>query len=98
MPKYLVDTVSMFRLRYVVECKEEEHALDEVTWACTGGDVDLDVWQEFSQQHIGENIISSREITDEEYLELFDKDNDYLKEWTIEQKMKFINEVDYDKI
>ena len=98
MPKYLVDTVSMFRLRYVVECKEEEHALDEVTWATTGGDVDLDVWQEFSQQHIGENIISSREITDEEYLELFDKDNDYLKEWTIEQKMKFINEVDYDKI
>jgi hypothetical protein len=98
MPKYLVDTISMFRLRYVIECKEEEHALDEVTWVTTGGEVDLDVWQEFSQQHIGENIISSREITDEEYLDLFDKDNDYLKEWTIEQKMKFVNTVDYDKL
>ena len=98
MPKYLVDTISMFRLRYVIECKEEEHALDEVTWVTAGGEVDLDVWQEFSQQHIGENIISSREITDEEYLDLFDKDNDYLKEWTIEQKMKFVNTVDYDKL
>jgi len=25
---YLVETISMFRMRYVVECKEEGHALD----------------------------------------------------------------------
>ena len=31
MPKYLVETISMFRIRYVVECENAEHAKDTVT-------------------------------------------------------------------
>ena len=35
---YLVETVSMFRMRYVVEAKDESHALDEVTFHATCGE------------------------------------------------------------
>lgn len=90
MKKYLVETVSIFRHRYVVEAKEEEHACDEVV--CSGESL-----KEFSQYHVDENITSVRSIDDIEYLDLFDKDNDYLKSWSDEEKRKFINVIDYDK-
>ena len=89
---YLVETVSMFRMRYVVEALEEEHALDEVV--CGVGNTDF---QEFSQHHVDEVISSSREISKDEYLKIFDKDNDYLESWSEEKKMEFINKIDYDK-
>ena len=85
---YLVETVSIFRHRYVVEAKEAEHANDEVV--CNNGNL-----EEFSQKHIDENIISTREITPDEYIKIFDVDNDYLKDWTDVQKMQFINVIDY---
>jgi hypothetical protein len=90
---YLVETISMFRMRYVVEAKHEEHATDEVV--CELGNSDF---KEFSQHHIDEPITSVRELTQEQYLAEFDKDNDYLKTWTEEQKMSFINKIDYDKV
>ena len=34
-------------------------------------------------------------ISEEEYLKLFDQDNDYLISWTDEQKKSFINVIDY---
>jgi hypothetical protein len=89
MPKYLVECVSMFRIRYVVECENAEHAGDTVV--CEEAD-------EFSQLHIGENITSIREIDDAEYLRVFDEDNDYLSEWTDEQKFKFVHKVDYEDL
>jgi hypothetical protein len=89
---YIVETVSMFRMRYVVEALEEEHANDEVV--CGVGNTDF---QEFSQHHIDEVITSSREITFKEYFEIFDKDNGYMKDWTEEQKLSSINKIDYDK-
>jgi len=85
---YLVETVSMFRMRYVVEAKEAEHANDEVV-------CNVDNLKEFSQKHIDESIITTREITPDEYIKIFDEDNDYLKEWTDVQKMQFINVIDY---
>ena len=91
---FLVETVSIFRQRYVVEALEEEHANDEVTANTTGGYDDE--WQEFSQKHIDEVITSTREITEEEYLDIFDKDNDYLVSWPDYQKFRFINRIDYE--
>ena len=88
MPKYLVETISMFRIRYVVECKSAEDAKDTVT---------INEVDEFSQLHIDEMITSTREIDDAEYLRTFDEDNDYLKDWSEEQKFKYVHEVDYDK-
>ena len=52
---YLVETVSIFRHRYVVEAKEAEHANDEVVMNTTG--VYDDKWNEFSQKHISEDIV-----------------------------------------
>jgi hypothetical protein len=87
---YLVEVMSTFRMRYVVEARSEEHALDEVTMEESNSE-----FEEFSQEHIGTHIFGSRELTEEQYFELFDKDNGYLKEWTVEQKKRFINTIDY---
>lgn len=86
---YLVETVSTFRIRYVVEAKTEADAEDEVT--LSGAD-----FYEFSQKHIDESITSTRELTKEQYIELFNKDNDYLAKWEDEAKMNFINKINYD--
>ena len=88
---YLVETISMHRIRYVVECKEEVHALDEVTMHIGGGEE----LKEFSQQHLDEVSSSSREISRIEYLDLFDKDNEYLKDWSAQEKMNLVNTIDY---
>lgn len=54
MPLFIVETIQTFRHRYVIECKELDHAYDTV--ACNEA-------EEFSQMYLGENIISGREIT-----------------------------------
>jgi hypothetical protein len=88
----MVDVLSSHRIRYVVRAKNTEDALDEVVMRET---IDTD-FREFSQKHIQPTaIIDHREITEEEYLRIFDEDNDYLKEWTDEQKKKYINVIDY---
>jgi hypothetical protein len=89
MPKYLVETISMFRMRYVIEAENASDAKDEVT-------MNVGELAEFSQHHVDEVIISSREIDDAEYLHQFDEDNEYLKDWTEGQKFSFVNTIDYD--
>lgn len=80
----LVETVSIFRMRYAIETDSAEYAADEVTM----GDV-----SDMSQQHIAENITSIREISEEEYIRIFDEDNDYLASWTDEQKFESIKKL-----
>ena len=70
MPKYLVETVSIFRMRYVVECEHPDHAADEVT---------MEEVEEFSQHHVAENITSIRDISDDEMCKLFIQDHPYLE-------------------
>ena len=91
MPKYLVETVSVFRMRYVVEANTASDAKDEVTM-CVGED-----FKEFSQLHLDEMISSTREITSAEYLRMFDEDNVYLKDWDEDQKLDFVNVINYDE-
>lgn len=88
MPKYLVETISMHRIRYVVECESAERAKDTVT---------LNETEEFSQLHIDELITSAREIDDAEYVRVFDEDNDYLSGWSEEEKFKYVHVLDYDR-
>lgn len=85
MPKYLVETISVHRIRYVVECWNVNDAKDTVT---------MEEVDEFSQMHIDEMITSAREIDDAEYLRIFDEDNDYLREWSDEQKFKYVHKVE----
>jgi len=77
----LVEAVSMFRMRYMVETPDNhpEYALDTVV--CQEA-------QEFSQEHLGETIVSHRVVSQEQALSLCDVDNDYCSSWTEEQKMK----------
>lgn len=78
----------MFRMRYVIEANNAEHAKDEVTM--NNGQL-----YEFSQLHLDETITSVREIDQAEYLRQFNEDNEYLKDWTDENKLSFVNVVDY---
>ena len=87
----LVDRISQYRIRYVVEVEDDiDDALDEVIMK--DGNINF---EEFSQEHLGETTISHREISKEEYLSVFDKDNDYLSSWTEEDKSRFINKINY---
>jgi len=87
----VVDVLSSFRMRYVVQAKSVEDALDEVVM-CEGDGK----FKEFSQKHIDPTaVIDAREITEYEYLKLFDEDNGYLATWSDEQKKMFINVIDY---
>ena len=87
MPKYLVETISYHRIRYVIECDSAEHAKDTVT---------MNEAEEMSQEHIDESIIGCREIDDTEYLRVFNEDNEYLQGWSDEQKFKFVHKVEYN--
>jgi hypothetical protein len=84
----LVETVSMFRERYMVEVPigVDRYNRDKAEWALDT--VTLSEAKEFSQEHLGETITSHRVVTKEEALALCDKDNAYCKAWTEEMKMK----------
>ena len=95
MTKYAVVTcISQFRIRYVVPMDELQKLNTEVPveleWAedC----VTCNEVKEFSQKHLGETIIDTVEMDEEELLEFFDADNDYLEGWPKEQKLKWIQD------
>jgi len=86
MKYVLVDAISMFRERYAVAVPD---SLDDKTaqeWAkdsVTCNDV-----EEWSQYHIDEVISSTRVLSKEELLAQFDEDNDYLRPWSEDMKMR----------
>jgi hypothetical protein len=83
----LVECVSMFRMRYLVEVPigTDNYGYDKKDWALDT--VTMEEAKEFSQHHIGENIVTSRVISKEEALVLCDQDNDYASNWPEEQKI-----------
>jgi hypothetical protein len=87
----LVETVQMFRHRYMCEVPKgkAEWALDTVT---------MEEAKEFSQQHLGETIVSHRTLTMEEALELCDQDNDYARKWNDDHKIKTFFTKDGEKV
>lgn len=76
----LVDTISMFRVRYVVEVPKgkAEYALDTVV---------MNEAVEFSQAFMDENIVSHRVISKNEAIKICDNDNDYSKDWPTDKKI-----------
>jgi len=83
----LVETISTFRERYMVEVPVgvDRYGKDKADWALDT--VTLCEAKEFSQEHLGETITSHRVITKEEAMVLCDKDNAYCKAWTEEHKV-----------
>jgi hypothetical protein len=59
MPKILVETISMHKMQYLIDCDNEEHAMDTVVCQEDG-------LEAFHQEHIGENIFSTWVLSDEE--------------------------------
>lgn len=77
----MVECVSMFRMRYMVEAPDDhpEYALDTVT---------MQEAKEFSQEHLDEVIVSHRVIdSTAEALVQCDLDNAYCSGWTDDQKI-----------
>lgn len=87
----LVDCVSTFRMRYMVEVPkgQELWALDTVT---------MHEAKEFSQEHLGETIVSHRVVTEKEALKICDQDNDYAKKWSKAQKIDAFFTRDGEKV
>ena len=95
MPLYVVETINTYRHKYVIECKKLEHAFDTV--ACEEA-------KEFSQMYLGEQIVTGREITREDFhrmnnaLENFGDGTSYQPEsgspWMGEQMICVVN---YDR-
>ena len=84
----LVETVSMFRERYMVEVPVgvDRYGKDKAEWALDT--VTMEEAKEFSQQHLGQTIVSHRVVTEEDALAMCDKENDYAKKWNDELKIK----------
>lgn len=87
-PIFIVEAVSMFRMRYAVRCKSAEHANDTVV---------MNEAEEMSQLHLDEVITSTRRVSPEEYLAMFRADNDYLSSWDDEKILNHLHTVDYDR-
>jgi hypothetical protein len=86
----LVEAISQYRMTYVMEVEDDlQHALDALTLG--------EATEEMSQEWLGETIFSHQEITDEQYLKIFNERNGYLETWTDDQKRKFIYRVDYSE-
>lgn len=92
MSKYImVDTVSQFRMRYVVEVPDD---VEEGEYPCTPEDYAMDMVtceeaKEFTQHHLGETIVSTREVSLEEAIAQFRKDEPMFGEsWGDEQITK----------
>ena len=84
----LVEAISTFRERYMVEVPigTDRYGKDKADWALDT--VTLSEAKEFSQEHLGETIVSHRVVTKEEALALCDKDNGYAKAWNDEMKIQ----------
>ena len=88
----MVEAISQFRMRYMVEVPADhpEYALDTVT---------CEEAKEFSQEHIGETIVSHRVMgSTAEALVQCDLDNSYCSGWTDEQKINAFFTKDGEKV
>jgi hypothetical protein len=94
-PEYVVvTTISTFRERYVIPMDElqklnPDQPVDP-SWALDC--VTCQEIKEFSQRHVGEQIIDAQVVKEKEILQFFDADNDYLAEWSEEQKLEWIRD------
>jgi hypothetical protein len=95
MKKYiLVDAISSFRIRYAVAVPADFDDEKAKEWA--GDSVTCEDVEEFSQEHIGEQISSMRTLSEEELLAQFVEDNDYLQSWSDDMKLRCVCVLDKD--
>ena len=83
----LVETISQYRMRYVVEVPVgvDDHGVDTSLWALDT--VTCDEAKEFSQEWLGETILSHRVINKKEILSMLAIDNPEWINHTDEKKL-----------
>lgn len=80
----VVTAISQFRMRYVMHKDDlqklnTDAEVNPIEWA--EDTVTCDDIEDFSQEHLGQHIVDSRMVDEDEMLEIFDRDNDYLRGW-----------------
>lgn len=93
---FIVDSISTFRHRYVIEANTLEHAYDEVTMVDSGNPEDE--FTEVSQRWLGSTIVDGREISKDEFATLLKTleadDNEMSSCWLGD---KLIRKIDYTR-
>ena len=95
----MVTVVSTHRMRYAVPISDLQKLNPNTK--LEGNDKEALTWveelvmeervKEFSQKWLGEQTVDKVVLTQEEVLKQFDSDNEYLADWTVEQKLKSLN-------
>jgi len=93
---FLVDTISVFRRKYVIEAESLVHAYDEITMRESKNE--LDYFEPVTERYLDETISDGREITKQD----FDKMLETLKEDSSENCShwlgdKLIRKINYDR-
>jgi len=95
--EYVVVTcISTHRMRYVMHEDDlrklnadvEPTEADLIEWA--QDTVTMEECEEFSQHWLGEQIVDIDILDEPKMLKLFDKDNDYLKDWDQDYKIQHV--------
>lgn len=91
----VVTAVSSHRLRYVVPLDQlqEMNTEAEVQAEWLADSVVMQEVEEFSQEWLGEQIIDTSVMSEDQMLQLFDKDNNYLNSWTNEYKIEWVRKL-----
>lgn len=92
---FLVDTISTFRHKYVIEAESLEHAYDEIVMKDSGST--SDAFDEVTQRYLGETIVDGREISRKDFKKLLidlAKDKDEMSSHWMGDDL--IRRIDYD--
>ena len=89
----VVTTISSHRMRYVMHRDDLQKfnpsvPVNAIEWS--NDTVTNDDCEEFSQEYMGEYIVDTVEMDEEDMLELFDRDNYYLSGWPKDQKVAMV--------
>lgn len=95
----VVDTVSMFKQRYIIprgelqKLNEEVRLTDKLAKEWASDSVAAEDVKEFSQRWLGETITNVDFADTEKVLKLFKEDNEQLsEEWTQAKQLDYIND------
>lgn len=91
----VITTVTMHKHKYVIpvddlQKENPDVPVNPIEWA--NDCVTCEDVSELSQDYLGENIIDTEIVDGEEkILEIFDRENEYLKDWSREQKLEMVH-------
>jgi hypothetical protein len=68
MALFHIKTISSFEIEHIIDAKDEAQARQKI----------FDKDFEFAQTHLGEGILSSKLVSDEDYLKLFKQHNPHV--------------------